>query len=280
MNIMYCGDNAMMDGLVISLMSITEHVSEPLNIYVLTATIKTAQKSYEPLSYEQAIYLDELVKGENPASSVELVDITDIFNVHVPIANMNTRFTPNCMLRLYADLVPQIPDRVLYLDTDVICRENFRDMYSQDLTGHELAGILDYYGSWFFKRNYLKLTRDYLNSGVLLLNMKYIRETGLFAQCRIRCQTKQMFMPDQSALNKLCATKLVLKRRYNEQRRLHKNTVFQHFTTTFRFFPTVRTVTVKPWDVDRVHSELGLHEYDELLEKYEQLSHDLEVLNN
>lgn len=34
---------------------------------------------------------------------------------------MGTRFTPCCMLRLYADRIPELPDRLLYLDTDVLC---------------------------------------------------------------------------------------------------------------------------------------------------------------
>lgn len=60
-------------------------------------------------------------------------------------------------------------------------------------------------------------------------------------------------------------------RRFNEQRRLHKNTVFQHFTTSFRIFPWIHTLTVKPWEVERVHKQLKLHEYDDILAQYSQL---------
>ena len=75
-------------------------------------------------------------------------------------------------------------------------------------------------------------------------------------------------MPDQSAINKLCRDKLICPRRYNEQRKLHKDTVFQHFTTSFRFFPWFHTVSVKPWDINRMHKVLHLHEYDDLLYEY------------
>jgi len=80
-----------------------------------------------------------------------------------------------------------------------------------------------------------------------------------------------MFMPDQSAINSLAVHKRLMSRRYNEQRRLRANTVFQHFTTSFRLFPWVHTLTVKPWQVADVHSKLKLHEYDDILTEYEKL---------
>ncbi len=36
---------------------------------------------------------------------------------------MKTRFTPCCMLRLFADEILELPDKILYLDNDVICRK-------------------------------------------------------------------------------------------------------------------------------------------------------------
>ena len=74
-----------------------------------------------------------------------------------------------------------------------------------------LHGSLDYYGKWFFKNK--KIRFNYINSGVLLLNLKKIRETGLFKKAREMCQNKKMFMPDQSSLNKLSVGKKIEKRK-------------------------------------------------------------------
>ncbi len=179
---------------------------------------------------------------------------------------MQTRFTPFCMLRLYADQVEELPERLLYLDNDVVCRMDITEFYHQELEGIDFAGVLDYYGGWFFRKHLFR--RDYVNSGVLLLNMDRIRRTGLFTKCRERCRTKKMFMPDQSALNKLAETKRICPRRYNEQRSLHADTALQHFTTSFRFWPWLHTVTVKPWQVEQVHEQLKLYEYDSILQEY------------
>ena len=99
------------------------------------------------------------------------------------------------------------------------------------------------------------------------MNMAEIRRSGLFARCRALCRDEKMFMPDQSALNRLAHKRLV-SRCYNEQADPRPDTVFQHFSTRFRFFPYVRTVTVKPWDEQRVHTVLKLRDYDELYVRY------------
>jgi lipopolysaccharide biosynthesis glycosyltransferase len=274
MNVLYCGDKNIADGVMISVLSLNECVGEALNVYILTSNLQTESRVCEALSPDFAEFLEGKIKHKNSESSVELIDISELFKAELPLANLETRFTPCCMLRLFADLVPSLPDRLLYLDNDVICRRDCTDMYYRDMTDCDIAGVLDHYGKWFFRRNIFKA--DYINSGVLLLNMALIRQNGLFAKCRRRCAEKQMFMPDQSALNKLSDNKKQLPRRYNEQRKLHHDTVFQHFTTSFRFFPWLHAVSVKPWDIDRMHEVLRLYEYDSLLSRYRKLKEEYE----
>ena len=266
MNILYCGDKIIADGLMISILSLLRTVKEPLHISILTMSCQYGGRTWEPLPESLAAGLDRRVREASPGSRVRWFDLTALFSREMPVANMGTRFTPCCMLRLFADQVPELSGRILYLDNDVVCRKDPGEFYHQDLSGCELAGVLDYYGRWFFRRSPFRL--DYLNSGVLLLDLDRIRQTGLFAKCRSRCREKKMFMPDQSAINKLALARKTCPRRYNEQRKLHGDTVFQHFTTSFRFFPWIRTVTVKPWQLDRMHDVLKLHEYDNLLEAY------------
>lgn len=263
MNILFCGDKNIAHGVLIATLSLLKHTSEPLSVYILSASIKTSEREVHALGYGFCEFLDAIVKEKHPLSFVRLYDISREFNQMPPTANLATRFTPCCMLRLYADLIDDLPDRILYLDNDIICRKDISDLYNTDMRGFELAGVLDYYGSHFFRQRFYK--RDYLNSGVLLLNLKLIKESGLFARCREMCAQKQMFMPDQSALNKLCTRKKLMARDCNEQRKLKPSTKIQHFTTSFRFFPYFHKVSVKPWNINGMHDVLKLHEYDELL---------------
>lgn len=274
MNILYCGDNNIEKGLIISVISLLQNCIEQLNIYVLTIDIDEGCINYKPVSSEVISYLNQEVKLYNPLNSIELINITKQFKLCMPLANMHTRFTPCCMLRLYADLIDELPDKILYLDNDVICREDIYEFYSRDISECELIGVLDYYGSWIFRNDLLR--RDYINSGVLLMNLDKIRETGLFDKCRKLCRDKKMFMPDQSSINKLSVYKQFADRRYNEQRKLHSNTVMQHFTTSFRLFPWIHMVRVKPWQIDKMHEVLQLHEYDNILEEYRRFIDKIE----
>lgn len=266
MNILYCGDKNIEDGLMISILSLLKNCKEAIQVYVITMSAEWNGKNYEPVADEMIRILDKRVKGENKESFVVKFDVTEEFAKEMPSINMETRFTPYCMLRLFADEVEGLPDRILYLDNDVICRQDCSEFYHQDIEHHELVGVLDHYGKWFYHNHYLKF--DYINSGVLLLNMKMIKETGLFRKCRKMCQEKKMLLPDQAAINKLATSKKALPRKYNEQRRLHKNTVMQHFTTTFRLFPRLHTVTIKPWQVTKLHQKMKIFEYDDILNEY------------
>ena len=269
MNILFCGDRNVQDGLLIAVISLLDNTQEHLDIYVLTLDMSMNGRIYSPIEQTFVDYLNETVSAQyDDRLYTKLIDTTDLFKDETPDANLSTRFTPCCMLRLFADKIDEIPDRILYLDTDVICRRDFGDFYYQNMDGVEIAGVLDYYGSWFFRKNIFK--RDYLNSGVLLMNMCELRKTGLLSSCRHMCTTKQMFMPDQSALNKLSVSKRICERKYNDQRRLHSDTVFQHFTTHFKFFPYVRTETVKPWQTEEVTTILHIpeSEYGALFAKY------------
>lgn len=268
MNILYCGDSNTERGIFLSLLSLMDHNREKLHIYILTMNLEYQGRRYRAISEEYIHSAEAYIKNINIRNTIRLFDVSDCFARCMPEKNMKTRFTPYCMLRLYADYIAEIPERILYLDNDVLCRGDITDFYYQDMHGYELAGALDYYGSWFFRRTIW--CRDYMNSGVLLLNMDEIRKTGLFERSRTFCKNKQMFMPDQSAINKLAGTKKLVERKYNEQRRLHKNTVLQHFTTSFRLFPWLHTVAVKPWEIEKVHHVLKLHEYDDVFEKFQK----------
>ena len=266
MNILYCGDSNILDGLIISVLSLIKNTKEELHIYILTMKYENEYQKYKPLDNNSIEYIDKLLKKENKNNFIKLIDVTDLVNEYPPRANIKTRFTPYCMLRLYADLVEEIPSRILYLDTDVVCLKDPKELYEMDIDKYELVGVLDYYGSHFYRKNIYK--KDYINSGVLLMNMYLIKENKLFLKARRRCKWVKMLLPDQTALNLLCKRKKIIPRKFNEQRKIKEDTVFRHFTTIFKTWPTIHTQTIKPWDIEKLHEVLKVHEIDDILEQY------------
>lgn len=157
MNILFCGDRNVQNGLLIAVLSLLENTQEHFDIYVLTLNITMNEKIYSPIEASFIDYLNNEVSAQyDDRLYIKLIDTTSLFKGETPDANLSTRFTPCCMLRLFADKIDEIPDRILYLDTDIICRKDFGDFYYQNMEGVELAGVLDYYGSWFFRKKYFK----------------------------------------------------------------------------------------------------------------------------
>ena len=169
MNILYCGDKGIAKGVLVSILSLIKNNTRPLNIYIMTISYKDTVAFTE----KSAKFLDGLVKKKNKGSFVKLIDATDVFVKNLPKKNMGSYFTPCSMLRLYADRVPELAklDRILYLDYDVVCRGDISEFYDIDMIGIEAAGVLDIYGKNFYHYHGI-FNFDYMNSGVMLFNMK------------------------------------------------------------------------------------------------------------
>lgn len=268
MNILFCGDSNIREGVLVSSISLLVNQPYPIRIYIATAEVKAYNRVCRPVDDHFATQLDKHLASVRYGSGACLIDATAQFHKTPPLANIKTRFTPLCMLRLYADQMRELDamKRVLYLDNDVLCLRDFSDMYRMKMGDSTIAGVLDRYGRWFFHNEARPF--DYINSGVLLMEMQNIRATGLLRHCRELCSEKKMFMPDQSALNKLAHDKILLSRKFNEQHRIREDTALQHFSARF----TARgLMNVKPWQEEMVHRKLHIYEYDNIFDRYRSL---------
>ena len=115
-NVLYCGDRNILDGLIISTLSLAKNTHQSLNIFVFTMK----RKGYREITQKNITALEKVLQQKNPKHRVHLIDVTEQFESDAPRANAKNLFTPYCLLRLYADLVPDLPDKILYLDTDVV----------------------------------------------------------------------------------------------------------------------------------------------------------------
>ena len=275
MNIMYCGDKGISQGVLVSILSLLMRGNRDsiYNIYILTIKYE----GVTPFEEKTAKFLDSLVKEYNQKSFVKLIDATKVFVENLPKKNMGSYFTPCSMLRLYADKVPEIAalDRVLYLDYDVVCRKDISEFYNTNLDGIEAAGVLDIYGKNFYHYRGI-FNFDYMNSGVMLFNMPECIKTGMFEKAVKLCMQRWMMLADQAALNKSITRRKLMPRKYNEQgERPREDTVLHHFSNNFKFWPYFRVQKVKPFEVEKIHQILKITEYDDILEEYKKLKDNL-----
>ena len=165
-----------------------------------------------------------------------------------------------------ADLVPGMPDKLLYLDADILFQRDIRLLYDKDVSHVEYAAARDHYGKYL-------ISPDYINAGVLLLNMKNIRRTGLFMKARKLLQTKKLIFADQSAIIRSTRAKMLLPQKFNDQKFLHKHTVVRHFSRRLFYLPYPHTDNIKQWEVERVHTVFHYHAFDDILKEYLYLKH-------
>ena len=71
---------------------------------------------YVAIEDKQIKFLDDVVKTKNPENKVQKVDVTELYEKEFGNCKNETAYcTPYTLLRLLADLVPDMPEKILYL---------------------------------------------------------------------------------------------------------------------------------------------------------------------
>ena len=262
-NLLLSGNYKVFDGALTELISITNKTKEPITCYIFTMDVSRIKSDYTVITDSQIDFLNKVVKSKNSKNRVIKKDVTDIYeNEFGGCKNESAYCTPYTLLRLLADLIEDIPDKILYLDIDMMVAKDISDLYNIDISEYEYAAVREKYGS--------KLIRpDYINAGMLLLNMKKIKETGLLKKARNLIKTKKMLFADQDAIYWSTTKKLLLKRIYNEQSKFNKkDTVICHFCKRLLLFPYPRIENFKQWQIEEVHKVLKCYSFEDDLNEY------------
>ena len=264
MNLLFCGNSKVFDGVLTCLLSIVKRTSENvrLNVFLFTMDVSRIKADYVPITDAEVDFLQNILRKYNPKSTVKKVDVTQLYEENFAGSpNEGAYCSPYTLIRLFADLVPKMPDKILYLDADVMFNRDARLLYDIDVTDYEYAAANDHYGKYLIRH-------DYINAGVLLLNMKKIRQTGLFEKARKLICTKKLVFADQSAIIRSTTRKKLLPQKFNDQKFLHKHTVVRHFSKRLFWLPYPHTDNIKQWQVDKVHKVFRYHAFDDIYEEY------------
>ena len=270
-NILLCGNKKVFDGALTELISIINRTKETINCYIFTMKLSRLKPDYLSITDEQIDFLNEVLQEKNKDNTVFKIDVTDLYEEQFGnCKNEGAYCTPYTLLRLLADLIPEIPDKILYLDIDMMANKDIAELYNVDISNYEYAAVKEKYGSVF-------IWPDYINAGMLLLNIKKIKETGLLEKARHLIKTKKMLFADQDAIYRSTTKKLLLPRKYNEQSSFKRqDTVICHFCKRLMWLPYPHTENYKQWHIDEMHKELKCHRFDEDLNEYKVLKEKFE----
>ena len=270
-NILLCGNKKVFDGALSELISITNKTKEAICCYIFTMDVSRINPNYTCIEERQVDFLNEVVQEKNKDNKVIRVDVTDLYEEEFgKCKNENAYCTPYTLLRLLTDKVPNIPDKILYLDIDMMANKDISKLYNTDISEYEYAAVKEKYGSMI-------LYPDYINAGMLLLNMKKIKETKLLEKARNLIRTRKLLFADQDAIFWSTTKKKLLPRKFNEQSKFNrKDTVVCHFCKRLLLKPYPHTENFKQWNVEEVHNILKCHAFDEDLEEYLKLKDKFE----
>ncbi len=263
-NILFCGNGYVFDGMLTCALSIMKRSEskEPYTFYVYTMDVSHIKPAYTPIDDGIIEYFDGIIKSYNKENRVIKIDVTDIYKKEFAgCPNEGAYCSPYTLIRLFADMIDGMPDKLLYLDADIMFNRDVHLLYDTDVSEYEYAAARDHYGKYMISPNYV-------NAGVLLFNLKKMKETGLLQKARELIKTKKLVFADQSAIIRSTTKKKMLPQRYNDQKFLHKHTVVRHFSKRLFWLPYPHTDNIKQWDVSRVHRIFRYYAFDDVLYEY------------
>ena len=262
-NILFCGNDKVFDGFLTCALSIMKRsrLDEPMTFYILTMDVSHIKPEYVPIRDKQIEFLDEVLKAYNNENQVVKIDVTDLYKEHFAgCPNESAYCSPYTLIRLFADKI-DLPEKVLYLDADVMFNRDIHFLYDINIDEYEYAAARDHYGKFLVNPNYI-------NAGVILFNMKMARETGLFEKAREWIKKKKLVFADQSAIIRSTTKRKVLPQKFNDQKFLKKDTVIRHFSKRLFWLPYPHTDNIKQWHISKVHRIFKYTQFDDIYVDY------------
>ena len=263
-NLMYACNDDFLKGVALSLLSIVRQTKEELNIYVLSLDLTNLDEKYKMVDINK-------IKEVNINSKITLIDLKEIYSNTISGKKIeNNLYTSYAFLRLLSDKILDLPDKIIYLDSDIMALKDIKPLFDTNISNYDYGMCQDYIGKFW-------LGASYCNSGVLLLNMKRLRKNHVLNKC-LDCLIKnESLMPDQDALNKETNNLLILDNKYNEQKRIKDDTVLFHFSKKYKWTPYFHFTNYKQWDVKEVHEVYKIFEFDDIYKEYEEIKEAIEA---
>ncbi|MBE6703546.1 MAG: lipopolysaccharide biosynthesis protein [Ruminococcaceae bacterium] len=263
-NIMFCGNHGVFDGMLTCALSIfhRSELKEAIHFHLLTMDVSHLNPKFTAITKEQVTFFEKVIKKYNAENNVFVYDVSNLYREEFDgCPNESAYCSPYTLIRLLADRIEGLPDKILYLDVDVMFNRDIHLLWDIDVSDVEYAAARDHYGKFLIYPNYI-------NAGVLLWNLKRMRETGIFAKARELLRAKKLTFADQSALIRSTTKKKMLSQRFNDQKFLYKKTVVRHFSKRLFYLPYPHTDNIKQWQVDRIHKVFGYHCFDDIFNEY------------
>lgn len=264
--LLFCGNSYVFEGVLTCLLSILKRSKEDIyKVHIFSMDLTRLSEKYTKIDDNMINFLNKVIKKYNQDNEVIMHDVTSLYEEEIGRSpNEGCYCSPYTLLRLLADKIDGIGDKLLYLDCDMLFNNDIHLLYDIDVSEVEYAACSDHYGKYL-------IHPGYINAGMLLFNMKKCKETKLFEKARKWINKKKLIFADQSALIRSTTKRKHLPQKFNDQKFLHKHTVIRHFSKRLFYFPYPHTENIKQWDIEKVHKKFKYHQFDDIYEEYKEI---------
>lgn len=249
LNIAFCVDNNYVNHLIVTLYSLLKNnQSEKIRVHIVAPDLTTESKA--------AINLLKEFHSEF-AVSYHTVDpaLVSGFSITMDYISSVTYYR-----LLLAEIIPKSVDTLLYLDADIVVHGNLKKLFDADLGNSYAAAVPDIYldKDEAYKQKIDLRTATYNNAGVMLLNLKKMREDGITKKMVANAKRKAHEYQDQDAINITFGNVVALDREYNYQIKDKQYDILPNEPMTILHY----SGSLKPWNRDRIYDQFSAI-YDE-----------------
>ena len=158
-------------------------------------------------------------------------------------------------------------DKILYLDSDLVVLGDIKELWEYDINDYLIGAVEDKYSEMMACHANLPEGSIYINSGVMLMNLKKFRQTGLETVIFNKLRENNTYS-DQDVINDICQEQILyLPLKYNLMVLRGDTNSFpnrrEEFETSL-LSPFIIHYTIKPWILPVQYSEYWI-KYAKLL---------------
>jgi len=150
-------------------------------------------------------------------------------------------------------------NKVIYLDSDVITMDNIGKLWNYDIENCLIAAVEDKYSALMTCQANLSESEKYINSGVMLMNLKKFREENLEEKIFKKLLEPDNNYSDQDVLNDICRKRILyLPLKYNVMLTVDDPNSFPNKKEEYNNAlqnPIILHYFIKPWILPVQYSE-------------------------
>ena len=154
---------------------------------------------------------------EKSGAEIYFIDTSDIHQYLEKTIKLKVRSIATYYRLFLSSLLDASIDKAIYLDCDSMVNDTLEELWDTDISGYDIAGVLDIISAKNKKCIGLKEEEPYFNAGMLLINLKKWRKDNIEQKMIdfVQQHDGKVCYHDQGTINGVCVNKKILHPRYN-----------------------------------------------------------------